>query len=178
MAETIRFFDHFVAGRSAPPAHAVRCALAWDGWSEAESWPPPETAPLTLHLATGTGREGEMSTSPSSQAGSPPLSLRHDPLDPAPSMLDQRLLGAETEAVTRRPAVAGAHEHAAVGEAPDGGSRARRGGAEFLQEPHEHGRRQVLAPPEPVVAEHGGTSARRSCTRRRPRSSIRTSPGS
>jgi len=87
MAETIRFFDHFVAGRSAPPAHAVRCALAWDGWSEAESWPPPETAPLTLHLATGTGREGEMSTSPSSQAGSPPLSLRHDPLDPAPSML-------------------------------------------------------------------------------------------
>ncbi len=79
----LRFLDRHVRGLDNGVDREKRArvfVMGEDVWREADTWPFPETRPLTLYLAPGAARVGRLATQPPAAAAA--VSFLSDPADP------------------------------------------------------------------------------------------------
>lgn len=86
---SLPFFDRFVRGIEGPPLPRVRWMLAGEGWREAESWPPPESREVELHLRGAAALHGVPSggLAPRPAAVEERVAWVHDPNDLVPDTI-------------------------------------------------------------------------------------------
>ena len=87
---SVPFFDRFVRGVEGPALPRVRWMLTGEGWRESQSWPPPDSRAIELHLVRGEAAAsgvdgGGLSLHP--DAEDERVASVHDPSDLVPETI-------------------------------------------------------------------------------------------